>query len=729
MAFRSLLVLLLAAPAAAVLLRKQPVTAEGAVAASEKLQDKTTPVGMVIKLLHDLTEKVEGQGKAEAAAYDKYACFCKEQADNKQYAIEKSDKKIEELGALITELKAELKELATKISELSAEIDKLEKAIKKLDEDREAEHEVYQENAAEMMAAIDACDRAISALKDAKSAMEGKAEKEVFVQVHKTTSIVQKKGFIVLTPEQEEALNMLAHTHRQSGPTDGQAYESKFHANNITSMIQDLRGEFISEKDDLDNTEFEAKKLYDNLRLSAQNKKQFAEEDKAELEQESAAKTAQKEQAEEDKYVEERSKKADEDFMSVLTKDCADKAFVWDQRSQMRADELKALSEAIESLESGVAPNYEANRRLNDMQLRKAASFVQLRGSSDQDQRTKALSVLNLANSKLHSSALALASLRVQASEDHFVRVRQLIHDLIDRLEADAKREQGEKEYCDREVKKAVTDRDDAVSKSEGLDKDKTIKEAESKQLTMDIAELSDQIAQNKKGLMEATELRKEESTDNSKVVEDATAGLAAVKQAIDILSKFYTAAAKALIQQGKQTPPAKSLRSDGLREDELRFKSTDSDREGNTVSDLAPDVFDTTYKGQQEASNGIIGTLQVIQSDFERTISDTEAAESKAQGEFDTFKDANEKDTKTKDDDKTLKEKNLVVTNDAILSLTTDLKESDKEHKLAKEALDALRGSCTDKEETYAERVAKREQEIEALKEALNILEDWEGQ
>ena len=49
----------------------------------------TTPVEQVIGLLEKLQAQIQEEGKAEAAAYDKFACFCKEQADNKQYAIEK----------------------------------------------------------------------------------------------------------------------------------------------------------------------------------------------------------------------------------------------------------------------------------------------------------------------------------------------------------------------------------------------------------------------------------------------------------------------------------------------------------------------------------------------------------------------------------------------------------------------------------------------------------------
>merc|ERR1719277_1117446 len=235
------------------------------------------------------------------------------------------------------------------------------------------------------------------------------------------------------------------------------------------------------------------------------------------------------------------------------------------------------------------------------------------------------MALLRSASERLDSSMLAMVSLRVQASqippagrpsEDPFVKVRQLMKDLIARLEADALAEASHKEFCDEGIGKAVGERDEAVGESEGLDKDKTIKTAEASQLSMDIATLSSQIADNKKGLMEATELRAAESAENAKTVSEAEAGLAAVKEAISILKTFYEGAAPALLQRaGAPAPalprPAAELPS-GLREDELRFKSTNSDRTGKTVADYAPDVFDSDYHGSQEASKGIIGTLEV---------------------------------------------------------------------------------------------------------------------
>merc|ERR1719364_337427 len=100
---------------------------------------KVTPMEKVIGLLKDLSAKVAAEGKKEAAAYDKYACFCKEQADEKLYNIEKSEAKIADLKAEIKELDGEIAVLNGQISDLSKTISKLENEINKKTKKREKE--------------------------------------------------------------------------------------------------------------------------------------------------------------------------------------------------------------------------------------------------------------------------------------------------------------------------------------------------------------------------------------------------------------------------------------------------------------------------------------------------------------------------------------------------------------------------------------------------------------
>merc|ERR1719271_1899127 len=172
---------------------------------------------------------------------------------------------------------------------------------------------------------------------------------------------------------------------------------------------------------------------------------------------------------------------------------------------------------------------------------------------------------------------------------------------------------------------------------------------------------------------------------------------MTAVEQAIKVLDEFYKTAAKAtVLVQG--------------------------------VEDDIPDAgFSGSYKGKQAESGGIIGMLEVIQSDFDRTIKETEAAEKKAQQEFIEF----ERTTKTSLAQKTVaketKEDELANLKTAHSDNMDDLMATQDLFDKAIQELEELKPACVDTGMSYEERVARREQEIEALKEALCIL-DKEG-
>jgi len=64
----------------------------------------------------------------------------------------------------------------------------------------------------------------------------------------------------------------------------------------------------------------------------------------------------------------------------------------------------------------------------------------------------------------------------------------------------------------------------------------------------------------------------------------------------------------------------------------------------------------------------------------------------------------------------------------DAIVQLTDDRMGAEKNLESAQLTLEDLKKMCIDGEETYSERVAKRQEEIDALKEALEIFENWKA-
>merc|ERR1712150_8959 len=145
------------------------------------------------------------------------------------------------------------------------------------------------------------------------------------------------------------------------------------------------------------------------------------------------------------------------------------------------------------------------------------------------------------------------------------------------------------------------------------------------------------------------------------------------------------------------------------------------------TVGDLAPEVFDAEYKGSQDASKGIIGMLEVILSDFDRTGVATTDDESAAVSSFQNFKSTNEADTNSKETLKGQKETSVETIEGDLVSLNSDLRAAQEAHQSAIKELSVLHTSCVQGEETYEQRVAQRNKEIEALKKAHAILEDWQ--
>merc|ERR1719326_2762397 len=135
-----------------------------------------------------------------------------------------------------------------------------------------------------------------------------------------------------------------------------------------------------------------------------------------------------------------------------------------------------------------------------------------------------------------------------------------------------------------------------------------------------------------------------------------------------------------------------------------------------------APEVFDEPYKGMQSENGGVVGMIEVIQSDFARLESDTTAAEEQSQKEYDEFMgdSATDKAQKTADiDHKSSKKQNQEQT---LEEKRTDLENTQTELNSAMEYYEKLKPSCVDAGVSYEDRVARRKEEIESLQEALKI-------
>jgi len=293
-----------------------------------------------------------------------------------------------------------------------------------------------------------------------------------------------------------------------------------------------------------------------------------------------------------------------------------------------------------------------------------------------------------------------LYSLHAQIKADPFGKIKKLIQGLIERLLTESKNEATKKGFCDEELGKSELDRKNRFADVNKIDAELSELEAKKNTLDMDIKELISNVKDLKADLKKATELRKDEKAENETTLKKAEEGSQAVGEALVILKDFYSAAAKEFVQVDASPIDEKGKANGG---------------------------FDSSYKGSQGSSKAILGLLETIKSDFERTLRKTEAAEKKAHEEFTLFDRSSKADIAGKETKTALNKQDLESTKSAIDDGMKDLKTATKMHDEALEELDKLKAACVEGEETWEERRKAREEEIEALKAALQILEDWQ--
>jgi len=260
-----------------------------------------------------------------------------------------------------------------------------------------------------------------------------------------------------------------------------------------------------------------------------------------------------------------------------------------------------------------------------------------------------------------------------------------MIRELITRLEEEAAAEAGHKAWCDKELHDNKVKRDEEKSAVDGLTAAKEKLDGEIAALAKDLSDLAAAQAALTKAVKEATEIRAKEKEENLSTIKDAKEAQEAVDQALVVLKEFY--AKQALFLQEGQVPEMKA------------------------------------YKGQGGAAGGVVGMLEVILSDFARLEAETTADEKQAANEYDNFMADSKADAeamhKEEFDKGLLKDKKEHEHKGTVKDLSATQEELDAALNYYAE----LKPQCLEVHVSYEERVAKRKEEIESLKNAYEAL------
>merc|ERR1719456_332350 len=241
------------------------------------------------------------------------------------------------------------------------------------------------------------------------------------------------------------------------------------------------------------------------------------------------------------------------------------------------------------------------------------------------------------------------------------------------------------------EAKKA--DLDAEIEKlTNKIDKDAS----KSAQVKEDTKRTQAELAALAKEQSEMDAIRREEKANFDKANAELTQGLEGVRKALGVLRDYYGASSASMIQNDAEL--------------------------GAFMQQPAPPQQHAKSSG---AGGSIINILEVCESDFATNLAKEESQEADSAADYEKTTQENKVTKETKSQDAKYKTKEAAGLDKEIAELSADRDTTNSELAAVMEYYGKIKERCVAKPETYEERKARREAEIEGLKEALSILEN----
>jgi len=647
-----------------------------------------SPIEKTVQLLGDLQAKIVKEGETESKLYEEFTDYCNDESKETQFEIKTGKSDSERASATVADKTAKIGAAEAKIDELSTTIATNEADVKAATEIRDKEHADFVKMDADLAETVDMLGRAIGII-------EREMKKSSFVQgdsMQKVTDALQgllnaasvnsldKVKVQALLQSQSESEDQDLEL-QPGGAPDPASYKSQ--SGGIVATLEDMLEKAQAEHADAQKAEMNAKFDFDMLKQKLDDAVAVGNKELGETKTEKAAAEEAKAVAEGELETADKGVADDSKHLQDLQQECMTKASDYETSQHSRSEELAALEKAktILAEKTGGAAD-------------RVYSFIQLKSESRTAAKNEEIKdrvlvlVQNLAKQD-GSKMLSLLAQRVESAvlmgADPFAKVKGMIQEMIEKLVEDAQKEASHKAFCDKEMSETKAKRDDKQSDLDDLNTKIDAATSKIAKLKEQIATLQSELAAIAEAQQKATAMRQAEAAAWKDAKADLESGVEGVGMALQVLRDYYA----------EKEEPA---------------------------------LVQTAHDKATGAASGIIGMLEVVESDFSKSLAEGSAAEAMAQEAYEKLTQDNEIATTEKSTAVKYKTKDQKETENALVGLKEDREGTEKELSAIVEYWDKLQPMCVAKPESYEERKKRREAEIAGLKEALRILEEESG-
>merc|ERR1719324_239591 len=458
-------------------------------------------------------------------------------------------------------------------------------------------------------------------------------------------------------------------------PTFKQSYAPQSGA--IFGILKQMKETFESNLSSSQKEEMQSQAAYEDLKAAKESEIQAGSDQKDTKTQELADTDEKLAQAKQDLEDTRNSLAADQKFLMNLKETCQMTDQEFEERTKTRAEETKAVSEALAILSSDDAHDTFTST-FNFIQVSKATQL----------KRDRAEKILYAVAKKTGHPRLATLATRVRL--DNFKKVTEEIDGMI----ADLKKEKADdvkmKDFCiealhKNEVAQEMKKRDIEQMDAKIADLTATIDT-----LAKAIAQLQAEIAEMQVQLKRAGEDRELENKDFQQVVADQRETQKLLTNALNVLKGFYDKA----FMQTKQHQPAGPPPPPGFKKYE-----------------------------KSSGAGGVMGMLEQIIAETKTMEADAVKAETDAQKAYESFvKDTNasmeerRRDITNKSEEKAAKEVDKTNAEEDKVAALNEQQENENEKA-------DLHKSCDFTLDNFDARQTALEQEMEGLREAEAVL------
>jgi hypothetical protein len=634
-------------------------------------QVSQTPVQKVIEMMNEMLAKGKAEKEKEAATYAIYKEWVDDKTQETGFEIKTLNSQIEEQTAEAEKADADVAELSAKIQELDGLIGGWEADQKSATDLRDSEHAEFVKVQADYSESLDAIDRAIIVLESQSASV---AQPEMLLQKMATKSAGMQRVLAAF-------LQMKAADAGNGAPAVA-AYE--FQSGGIVTLLEKLKKKFKGELSSVEEEEANSAHAYDLEMLHLGDSIEAAKADRSGKAEANAQRAADSAEAKALLATAKTDLAVTEKFLADLKATFKAKTAAFNDNQKVREEEIAAIAKAIEIISDPKVAGAADKHLPGLIQHKKAVSLLQVSRSTHRVKLSDSVAAfLQKRAAALGSKVLAQAAAKV--GFDPFAKVIEMVKSLIAKLEEEAAAEAGHKAWCDEQLKENKIKRDTKTAEVATLTAEVDKLNGEIATYAKELEELAAAQAALAKAMKEPTAFRETEKAENMATIKDAKEAQEAVDQALTILKDFY--AKQAALLQGAQVPEM------------------------------------AAYKGMAGAKKGVIGMLEVILSDFARLEAETTADENQAQNEYDEFMSDSKADAKAKHDEEFKKELLKDKKEHALKGKKEDLEGTQAELDAALQYYAELKPQCLEVHVSYEERVAKRKEEIEALKQAYEML------